>query len=116
LIAYLVVLLTPAGNIGKNSNTSQFFITLDALPKLNGKHVVFGEIVSGFDILDLLEEIGSPLASEGVPTTSAVIADCGILDEVDISLEVTAAEPEPAERAGPEPEIGPEPEPESEPE
>lgn len=81
-----------------------------ALPKLNGKHVVFGEIVSGFEILDLLEEIGSPLTAEGVPTTSAVVADCGLLEreppapepaelradvDVDVSVEVAAAGPEP---------------------
>ena len=42
-----------AGNTGKNSNTSQFFFTLDALPKLNGKHVIFGEILAGFDILEV---------------------------------------------------------------
>ena len=39
-------------NSGKNSNTSQFYITLeDRLPRLDGKHVVFGQVVEGLDIL-----------------------------------------------------------------
>jgi cyclophilin family peptidyl-prolyl cis-trans isomerase len=34
-------------NSGKNTNSSQFFITLAAFPHLNGKHTVFGELASG---------------------------------------------------------------------
>lgn len=36
-----------AAQTGKNSNTSQFFITLDKVPKLSGKHVIFGQVVAG---------------------------------------------------------------------
>jgi cyclophilin family peptidyl-prolyl cis-trans isomerase len=50
-------------NSGKNSNTSQFFITLaDSLPQLDGKHVIFGELVSGAEILDQVGEYLSPIA------------------------------------------------------
>ena len=39
-------------NSGKNSNTSQFYITLaEKLPQLDGKHVVFGRVVEGLEIL-----------------------------------------------------------------
>lgn len=38
-------------NSGKNSNTSQFFFTLAAVPQCDGKHVVFGRVVEGLDIL-----------------------------------------------------------------
>jgi peptidylprolyl isomerase len=40
------------GNSGMNSNTSQFFITLAAAPQCDGKHVIFGRVVSGWEVLD----------------------------------------------------------------
>jgi len=77
------------GNGGrKNSNTSQFFITLgdgdggsgDAMRRCDGKHVVFGEVVSGFEVLDALESMGGSnedSSSDGVPLVTVRISDCG---------------------------------------
>ncbi|ERG88696.1 MAG: peptidyl-prolyl cis-trans isomerase (rotamase) - cyclophilin family [halophilic archaeon J07HX5] len=43
-------------NSGPDTNGSQFFVTLDAQPHLDGRHAVFGEVVDG---METVEEIGS---------------------------------------------------------
>jgi cyclophilin family peptidyl-prolyl cis-trans isomerase len=43
-------------NAGRNTNGSQFFITFTPTPHLNGKHAVFGRIVSGMDVVNSLRE------------------------------------------------------------
>ncbi len=43
--------LVAMANGGKNSNTSQFFITLAPLPHLDGHHVMFGEVVEGLEVV-----------------------------------------------------------------
>ncbi|KAK5167841.1 cyclophilin peptidyl-prolyl cis-trans isomerase Cyp8 [Saxophila tyrrhenica] len=43
-------------NKGKDTNTSQFFITYRAVPHLNRKHTIFGRVVEGLDTLKRLEE------------------------------------------------------------
>ena len=67
-------------NTGKNSNTSQFFFSLGpATKKLSGKHVVFGKIVQGDEVLDLIEAAGGTAADDGKPRVSVQIVDCGLL-------------------------------------
>ena len=67
-------------NTGKNSNTSQFFFSLGpATKKLSGKHVVFGKIVEGEEVLDLIEEVGGTPADDGKPRVAVQIVDCGLL-------------------------------------
>ena len=62
----------------KNSNRSQFFIcqTRSRAKHLDNKHVVFGKVVDGMDIVT---EINEGPTDETRPKDRIVIADCGIL-------------------------------------
>jgi peptidylprolyl isomerase len=42
-------------NSGRNTNGSQFFITTKPTPWLNGRHTIFGEVVDGFDVMNMIE-------------------------------------------------------------
>ena len=63
-------------NSGPNSNGSQFFITFKKAPHLDGKHVVFGDLYSGFHIMKQLEELGSRSGAVSKPVR---IVNCGQL-------------------------------------
>lgn len=64
------------GNAGKNSNSSQFFFTFAPASICDGKHVVFGRIVSGWPVLDALEKIDT--STDGCPDIQVLVTDCGI--------------------------------------
>jgi len=63
-------------NAGPNSNGSQFFITAAATDWLDGKHVVFGRVIEGMNVVRQLEQQGSP---SGKPNMKVLISDCGEL-------------------------------------
>ena len=68
--------LLSMANAGKNTNGSQFFLTTVPCPWLDGKHVVFGRVVEGMDIVKKVESFGS---SSGKTSQKIVVADCGQL-------------------------------------
>lgn len=69
--------LLSMANAGPNTNGSQFFITTVACPWLDGKHVVFGEVVEGSDVVTAMESIGS---SSGKTSAEVRIKNCGQCD------------------------------------
>ncbi|KAJ7152499.1 cyclophilin-like domain-containing protein [Mycena filopes] len=68
--------LLSMANAGRNTNGSQFFITTVSTPHLDGKHVVFGEVVEGMDTVKEVEGYGS---QSGAPSAKIMIGKCGVL-------------------------------------
>lgn len=64
-------------NAGPNTNGSQFFITTVPCPHLDGKHVAFGRVVKGMEIINMVENVETD--SHDKPKEDVVIVDCGQL-------------------------------------
>lgn len=69
--------LLSMANAGPGTNGSQFFVTTVVTPWLDGKHVVFGEVVEGMDVVKAVEKVGS---SSGRPSAEVLITDCGVVE------------------------------------
>ncbi|XP_006005099.1 peptidyl-prolyl cis-trans isomerase A [Latimeria chalumnae] len=64
-------------NAGPNTNGSQFFICTAKTEWLDGRHVVFGHVKDGMDVVKKVESLGS---QSGKPSKKIVITDCGQLE------------------------------------
>lgn len=81
--------LLSMANAGPNTNGSQFFITTVATPHLDGKHVVFGQVVKGKSVVREMENVKTTAGD--APVSPVVIEDCGQLPADDPSLSTDAA-------------------------
>ncbi|KAJ3008450.1 hypothetical protein NUW54_g3149 [Trametes sanguinea] len=77
-------------NKGPNTNNSQFFVTLRDCPHLNGKHVVFGRVIRGFEVIQRIAEV--PTDEKDRPRVPVVIANCG---ELMLRSQAQPKQPEP---------------------
>lgn len=66
-------------NAGKDTNGSQFFITTVVTPWLDGRHVVFGEVLEGFDVIKKIEKTKTNYSNK--PLVDVVISGTGELND-----------------------------------
>eukprot|EP00727_Mastigamoeba_balamuthi_P008287 m51a1_g4080 putative cyclophilin (588) ;mRNA; f:19641-24078 len=87
--------LLSMANAGPNTNGSQFFITTVVTSWLDGRHVVFGEVLEGMDVVKAVEAVGS---GSGKTSKVVKIADSGELPAEEPEAAAQPAAEKPAEK------------------
>lgn len=78
-------------NAGKDTNKSQFFITTVKTEWLNGKHVVFGKVIRGMDVIKRIENVPKRKDDSPIHTHQVTIEDCGQIETEPFDVEKAAA-------------------------
>merc|ERR1712166_545774 len=73
-------------NAGPNTNGSQFFLCTGNCKHLDGKHVVFGKVTEGMDVVKAIEKVGS---QSGKTSKAVAIKDCGDLGDGKVFFDMT---------------------------
>jgi peptidyl-prolyl cis-trans isomerase B (cyclophilin B) len=66
--------LASMANAGEGTDGSQFFLTFDKTPWLDGKHTIFGEVTDGKDTLRKIEDLAGP-PQTGVPPKRPIVIE-----------------------------------------
>jgi len=74
-------------NHGRDTNGSQFFVMLTKARWLDGKHVVFGKVIRGFDVVKTVGDVPSD-PNTALPKIRVMITDCGV-NELDKKYDLT---------------------------
>ncbi|KAK3097578.1 hypothetical protein FSP39_011099 [Pinctada imbricata] len=77
-------------NHGKDTNGSQFFVLLNKARWLDGKHVVFGKIIKGMDVIRTIADVPAD-KNTALPKRTIKIIDCGVVG-IDKKYELTEKE------------------------
>lgn len=73
--------LVGMANYGPNTNASQFYITLDSCPHLDGKHVVFGEVVENIACIEKINQYANETVFDTNPTQVVTITDINLVEK-----------------------------------
>ncbi|KAF6007422.1 hypothetical protein HII12_004583 [Brettanomyces bruxellensis] len=71
--------LLAMANAGPDTNGSQFFITTVSTPWLTGRHVAFGRVLEGYEVVEKIENAKTGFGDK--PRKPIIVAECGVIDD-----------------------------------